>query len=146
MAAIKRFEELESWKLARKLVQRVYQETAAGPLSTDFALRDQMRRSCISIMSNLAEGFERNGNREFIQFCHVAKASSGEFRSQLYIALDAGHISQVVFDELSALVIEISRSISGMIKYLSMSEYKGSKFQEDPLPYISVPAAEDFEL
>ena len=137
MAAIKRFEDMESWKLSRKLVFRFYQLCNKEPFSKDFALLDQMRRSSISIMSNLAEGFERNGNREFIQFCHIAKASAGEFRSQLYIAIDTGYLSQEQFNELFSMVIEISKLISGMIKYLSESDYKGSKFNEENIFYTN---------
>ena len=135
MATIKTFEELESWKISRKLVVRFYQESNSGPISKDFALLDQMRRSAISIMSNLAEGFERNGNREFIHYCHIAKASAGEFRSQLFIALDVGYISNQLFNELLQLVLEISKLISGMIRYLGTSEYRGSKFADDETTY-----------
>jgi four helix bundle protein len=139
MASIKRFEELESWKLSRKLVARFYKESGSGSISKDFALVDQMRRSSISIMSNLAEGFERNGNREFIHFCHIAKASAGEFRAQLYIAFDVGYFSEELFNELLFMVMQISKSIAGMIKYLESSELKGSKFSEPDDQYLSEP-------
>ncbi len=84
---VKNFEDLEIWKDARLLTRGIYQLTRDSTFSKDFALRDQMRRAAVSIMSNIAEGFERGGNQEFIQFLYVAKASCGEVRSQLYVAL-----------------------------------------------------------
>ncbi|MEY4594676.1 MAG: hypothetical protein RIQ47_1086 [Bacteroidota bacterium] len=135
MATIKRFEELESWKLARKLVVTFYKESTKGSLSSDYKLRDQMRGACISIMSNLAEGFERNGNREFIQFCYIAKASAGEFRSQLYIATDLGYFNKQTSDELMQLVLEVTRLISGLIRYLCNSNLSGAKYSEHEEDY-----------
>ena len=130
MATIKRFEDLPCWQLARKLSSRFYLLSSEGIFSRDFGLRDQMRRSVVSISSNIAEGFERNGNREFIHYCFVAKASSGEFRSQLYVAFDAGYINETDFIELKQKSEEISKSLSGLINYLQQSEFKGSKFRE----------------
>jgi len=87
---IKKFEDLESWKKARTLTNEVYKATTAGNFVRDFALKDQIRRASISILSNIAEGFERGGDKEFLQFLAVAKGSCGEVRAQLYIALDQG--------------------------------------------------------
>ena len=85
---VKNFEELEIWKEARKLTRAIYQLTKREKFSRDFSLRDQIQRAVVSIMSNIAEGFERDGNQEFVQFLYVAKASCGEVRSQLYVAFD----------------------------------------------------------
>jgi four helix bundle protein len=83
MSTIERFEDIEAWKLARKLTSLIYEVSAARDFSRDFALRDQIRRASISIVSNIAEGFERDGDREFLQFLSVAKGSCGEVRAQL---------------------------------------------------------------
>ena len=85
---VKNFEDLEIWKDARALTRAIYQLTSDSKFSKDLGLRDQIRRASVSIMSNIAEGFERGGNQEFIQFLYVAKASCGEVRSQLYVAMD----------------------------------------------------------
>ncbi len=119
---IKKFEDLESWKKARKLTNGVYEATAAGSFTRDFGLKDQIRRASISILSNIAEGFERGGDREFLQFLAIAKGSCGEVRAQLYIALDQGHLSQELFERLFNNADEIGRMISGLMKYLSRSE------------------------
>ncbi len=98
MATIERFEDIEAWQNARKLVITIYQASIDGAFSKDFAFRDQIRRAAVSIMSNIAEGFGRSGNREFIQFLSVAKGSVSEVQSQLYIALDVGYIDRKQFD------------------------------------------------
>ena len=90
---VRTFEDLEIWKDARALTWEIYQLTRDSKFSNDFALRDQIRRAAVSIMSNIAEGFERGGNQEFIQFLYVAKASCGEVRSQLYVTLDQSYIA-----------------------------------------------------
>ncbi len=121
MAAIERFEDIQAWKLARDATRLVYKATTDPVFSRDFALVNQMRRACISIMSNIAEGFEREGNREFIQFLAVAKGSCGEVRSQLYIALDQEYVDQDCFDEIEKLLLECSKTLSGFMKYLQGS-------------------------
>jgi four helix bundle protein len=126
---IKKFEDLESWKKARKLTNTIYEATAAGRFTRDFGLKDQIRRASISILSNIAEGFERGGDKEFLQFLAVAKGSCGEVRAQLYIAVDQRYLRQDLFDELSKNAAEIGRLISGMMKYLSKSELRGSKYR-----------------
>mgnify|MGYP001606158870 CR=1 FL=1 len=115
----KRFEELEIWQLARTLVSDTYKMTLSGKFLKDFALRDQMRRCAVSVMSNIAEGFERHTNKEFINFLFIAKGSCGEFRSQLYVALDCGYITDEDFEKYSQSCQTISKSISGFIKYLT---------------------------
>ncbi|HZE64372.1 MAG TPA: four helix bundle protein [Pyrinomonadaceae bacterium] len=126
---IMKFEDLESWKKARKLTNGVYETTAAGSFTRDFGLKDQIRRASISILSNIAEGFERGGDKEFLQFLAIAKGSCGEVRAQLYIALDQGYLSQELFERLFNNADEIGRMISGLMKYLSKSELKGSKYR-----------------
>jgi len=126
---IKKFEELESWKKARKLTNTVYEATASGSFTRDFALKDQIRRASISILSNIAEGFERGGDKEFLQFLAIAKGSCGEVRAQLYIAGDQGYLPQALFTRLIDNANEIGRLISGMMKYLNKSELKGSKYR-----------------
>jgi four helix bundle protein len=126
---IKKFEELESWKKARQLTNTVYEATGTGMFRQDFALKDQIRRASISILSNIAEGFERGGDREFLQFLAVAKGSCGEVRAQLYIAADQGYLAQDLFARLSSNAEEIGRLLSGLMKYLSESELKGSKYR-----------------
>ncbi len=126
---IKKFEDLESWKKSRRLINRIYEATGTGRFTRDFGLKDQIRRASISILSNIAEGFERGGDKEFFQFLAMAKGSCGEVRAQLYIAVDQGYISQDLFESLSNDADEIGRLISGLMKYLSKSELKGSKYR-----------------
>ena len=126
---IKKFEELESWKKARELTNTIYQATGTGRFTRDFGLKDQIRRASISILSNIAEGFERGGDKEFFQFLATAKGSCGEVRAQLYIAADQGYLSADSFEKLSTNANEIGRLISGLMKYLSASALKGSKYR-----------------
>jgi four helix bundle protein len=128
MATISRFEEIESWKLARMLTKRIYECTGQDRFSRDFGLKDQIRRASVSTMSNIAEGFERGGNQEFVQFLATAKGSCGEVRSQLYIALDQGYITAKQFDELNDHAARTSKLIAGFMEYLKKSELRGSKF------------------
>jgi four helix bundle protein len=102
---------------------------AAGLLHATFGLRDQIRRAAVSIVSNIAEGFERGGDNEFAHFLSMSKGSCGEVRAQLYIALDQGYISQSDFELLSQAAIEISQLLSGLMKYLRKSELRGSKYR-----------------
>lgn len=117
---IERFEDLEVWQLARKLVKSIYKLTAQSKFSKDFSLTNQIQRSVISIMSNIAEGFERKSKKEFIQFLYTAKGSCGELRNQLYIALDLAYINKQDFQENYQLAEKISKSIAGFIKYLKL--------------------------
>ena len=115
---IERFEDIEAWKRARELVRGIYQLTSEGNFARDYSLKDQIRRASVSVMSNIAEGFSRKSNKEFIQFLHVAKGSASEVQSQLYIALDLKYMSEATFKELYELSDEIIRLVSGFIKYL----------------------------
>ena len=128
MAKIEMFEDLEVWQLEREICNDVYQLIETTALGKNYALRDQMDRCSGSIMDNIAEGFERNGNKEFIQFLSIAKASCGELRSQLYRALDRKHIEREIFEEHRQKVILESRKISSFMNYLSKSGFKGSKY------------------
>lgn len=128
MATIQRFEDIEAWKKARELTKRVYSITRQGPLSRDYGLCNQIRRACVSVMSNIAEGFERDGNGEFKQFLAIAKGSAGEVRSQLYVLLDGGYVTQMEFEELFAISSDTVRLLSGFIKYLQSTELQGRKY------------------
>lgn len=129
MGTIERFEDLEAWKLARELTGLVYGCSGTGNFGRDFALRDQIRRASISIVSNIAGGFERDGDKEFIQFLSMAKGSCGEVRAQLYLALDQQYISEALFKELTTKAIKLSRVISGLIRYLRQSQLSGKKYK-----------------
>lgn len=114
----KSFEDIECWQKARVLNKSVYSVTQHGTFSKDFDLIRQIRRASVSISSNIAEGFERNTDKEFVYFLYVAKASAGEVRSQLYLANDLNYINDNDFLQLKKAVVEISKMISGLIKYL----------------------------
>jgi four helix bundle protein len=113
------FEEINSWQKARQFNKRIYLITENTNFKKDFDFIRQIRRASISITSNIAEGFERNTDKEFIYFLYVAKASAGEIRSQLYLAFDLDYITKQEFEELLESVTEISKLLSGFIKYLS---------------------------
>jgi len=114
MGRVERFEDLIAWQKARELTKQIYLLTRKGEFSRDFGLRDQIQRAAVSIMSNLAEGFERGSRAEFHQFIVIAKASCAEVRSQLFVALDVGHISKKEFDQVHALATEVSRILGGL--------------------------------
>jgi four helix bundle protein len=135
MAAIIRFEDLEAWQLSRELARRIYQVSSRGELSRDPALRNQIRRAAVSVLSNIAEGFERDGNKEFHQFLSIAKGSLGEVRAQLYVALDAGLLAPEEFRELNQLATQIGKVIHGLMRYLNRSDLKGAKFKEAAVLY-----------
>ena len=121
MGKFNSFEEINSWQKARLLNKRIYLITENTNFKKDFDFIRQIRRASISITSNIAEGFERNTDKEFIYFLYVAKASAGEVRSQLYLAFDLDYISIEEFEKLLESVTEISKLLSGFIKYLESS-------------------------
>ena len=127
---IEKFEDLEIWKEARELSKWVFEITSVGNVHNDFRFRDQIRAAAGSIMDNIAEGFERDGNREFIQFLSIAKGSCAETRSQSYRAFDNKYINQGTLDQLVLKTTQLSKQISSLMSYLKNSEYKGSKFHE----------------
>lgn len=111
---INRFEDLIAWQKARQLVAAVYGVTTKGAFAKDYGLRDQIQRSAVSIMSNIAEGFDRGSRPEFHKFLVIAKGSCAEVRSQLYVALDCGYITQQDFDTIVALAQEVAKIIGGL--------------------------------
>ena len=111
---VERFEELIAWQKARVLTSEIYKVSADGDFSRDFGLKGQIQRAAVSIMSNLAEGFERGRPSEFHQFLSVAKASCAELRSQLYVAFDVGYLDEIQFKRLMALAQEVARIIGGL--------------------------------
>ncbi|GAX59406.1 S23 ribosomal protein [Candidatus Scalindua japonica] len=125
----KYFEDLEAWKLSRKLTNQIYKISNDGRFARDYGLRDQIRRAAVSIMSNIAEGYERNGNQEFIQFLSIAKASCGEVRSQLYVAMDQSYIIKTKSEQLIDECRKLSIMINNFIEYLKGSKYKGTKYK-----------------
>jgi len=129
MATIYRFEDLDAWKIARELTQDVYRITQADEFSRDFGLKNQIRKASVSVMSNIAEGFERDGNREFCNFLSIGKGSAGEVRSQLYVALDQDYITRSEFDHIYLKAQESGRVIAGLSNYLKHSNYSGNKFR-----------------
>jgi four helix bundle protein len=124
------FENLEVWIDARQFTKKVYILSSIGPLKRDYYLRDQLRKSCISVVSNIAEGYERGGDREFHQFLSHAKASAGEMRAQLFLCFDLGYITRDDFINLRAESLSISRQLSGLMKYIKGSRLTGSKYKE----------------
>lgn len=128
MANIEKFEDIEAWQKARELTQEIYRITNQGSFAKDFGLRDQIRRAAVSVMSNIAEGFGRGGNKEFIQFLSTAKGSASEVQAQLYVALDAEYITKERFQQLYDLAQSSGKLIGGFIRYLQKSDHKGVKF------------------
>ena len=122
MARIECFEDIEAWQDARILVKNIYEATAEGRFARDFGLRDQIRRAAISTMVNIAEGFERGSNKDFVRFLYMAKGSAGEVRSQLYAAIDLSYLEEQRANELIRLAQAISRRIASFIKYLKALE------------------------
>ncbi len=114
--AIESFTDLVAWQKSRILTREIYSATGRKEFYADFSLRDQMRRASVSVMSNIAEGFDRASKREFHRFLLIAKGSCAEVRSQLYVAYDVKYIDQEMFDKLSELTREISRNIGGLRK------------------------------
>jgi four helix bundle protein len=127
---VKNFEELEIWKEARRLTCAIYDLSQTARFSKDFGLRDQMQRAAVSIMSNIAEGFERGGNQEFIQFLYIAKGTCGELRSKLYVALDQGYVDRKAADSLLAVLERLSVMIKHLIDHLKRSGMRGPKYND----------------
>ena len=135
--AVKYFEDLEVWKEARRLTHQIYQATEDSRFSKDFGLRDQIRRASVSVMSNIAEGFERGGNQEFIQFLYIAKGSCGEARSQLCVALDQKYVSQEQFDQMFNSFKRLSGMIGNLLDYMKRSGMRGEKYRKPPYKLLS---------
>lgn len=129
MATIKRFEDLEIWQEARRLAIIIHKISVETDLKTDFKFKEQLKSSSGSVMDNVAEGFERDGNLEFRQFLSIAKGSVGEVRSQVYRAFDYGYIDEQLFLQLKFDYEKLSGKIKNFISYLNKKEFKGNKFQ-----------------
>ena len=117
---IRKFEDLIAWQHARKLSSLIYRITSQGNFSKDFGLKDQIRRAAVSIMSNIAEGYEREGPNEFHRFLTIAKASCAEVRSQLYVAFDVGYLEKQMFDDLMQKADEVARILGGLRKSVDL--------------------------
>lgn len=135
MATIRSFEEIEVWKRARVFAQKIYSYTSQGTFAKDYSLKDQINAASGSIMDNIAEGYGRGGNKEFITFLAYARGSADECRSQLYRGFDRRHITEEIFTELIMEASEISKMVSGFINYLQNSDFRGSKFHIPIEPY-----------
>jgi four helix bundle protein len=125
---VEKFENLEIWQEARGLCKYIFSLTTKEPFSKDYKLRDQIHGSSGSVMDNIAEGFERDGRREFIQFLSIAKGSCGETRSQSFRAFDFGYIQQEELNNLIDRTERLGKRIGSFINYLKKSTIKGSKF------------------
>ena len=126
---VERFEDLVIWQQARKLSKEVYEITKMGDFRYDSRFVQQIRAAVGSVMDNIAEGFERDGNKEFVQFLYIAKGSCGEVRSQLYRAFDAQFINEETFTRMLNESLSLNKGILNFIKSLKSSAVKGTKFQ-----------------
>lgn len=122
MAKIERFEDIQAWQEARELAKAVYRVSSNGLWAKDFALRDQIHRAVISVMSNIAEGFDRKGDAEFGRFLSIAKGSVSEVKAQLYVALDQHYIDEATFKTLYESCDKVVRFLGGFIRYLSANK------------------------
>ena len=118
MAAIEKFEDIKAWQEARELLKSIYEITSKGNFSKDWELKNQIRRSAVSVMSNIAEGFDRSSDKEFIQFLRIATGSCSELKSQLYVALDQKYIINELFSKIYQKATEVTKLINGFIRYL----------------------------
>ena len=134
MAGVTRFEEIESWKTARQLTNLIYALGNQAGFNRDFGLRDQIRRAGVSVMSNIAEGFESRTDIQFINYLGMAKASAGEARAQLYVALDQNYITDEQFKEAYALAETCARQIAKFIVYLESNPRK-RRISDDEADY-----------
>lgn len=124
---VNRFEDLEVWKNARELCRKVRALCDSTSLGKDYSIRDQILRSTGSCMDNIAEGFERDGNKEFINFLYISKGSVGETRSQIHRSFDAGHFDKSIYDDLITTCLNLSAQISHFVTYLQKSDIQGLK-------------------
>ena len=118
MAAIEKFEDIKAWQEARELLKSIYEITSKGNFSKDWELKNQIRRSAVSVMSNIAEGFDRSSDKEFIQFLRIATGSCSELKSQLYVALDQKYIINELFSKIYQKATDVTKLINGFIRYL----------------------------
>lgn len=133
MATAKRFEDLVVWQRSRELVREVYAVSAGW---TDRSLQDQIRRTAVSVLSNIAEGFERGTNPELLSFLYIARGSCGEVRAQLYVALDNRYVERSTFNRLTDHAEAVSSMLYKFIESIKSSRFKGSKFKKRPDPDV----------
>ena len=129
MNKIERFEDILAWQKARVLTKDIYACAKTGLFARDYGVRDQVQRASVSAMANIAEGFERGGDREFLQFLSNSKGSCGEVKSHLYVALDQNYLTQLNFDQLYGKADEVSRLVGGFMNHLRQSELGGHKYK-----------------
>lgn len=132
MATVEKFEELIAWQKARQYAHEIFELTCLEKFNSDFSLVGQIRKSSGSVMDNIAEGFDRGGNKEFIQFLYIAKGSLSETKSQLYRAFDRKYINNIILNEKLIKAEELAKIIGGLISYLQNSKFKGRKFNIKP--------------
>jgi four helix bundle protein len=135
MPTIRQFEKLSVWQTARTLVNLVYEYTRSGEFSKDFALRDQIRRAAISVMSNIAEGFDAGYDGEFMRFLGYSFRSAAEVQSQLYAARDQGYLSAVEFQSVYDKAVEVRKQIRALVSYLAKSRRVGRQIREEATEY-----------
>jgi four helix bundle protein len=144
MPTVQRFEDLRVWQEARGIVGDVYRLAAHLPSNELYGLSSQMQRAAVSVMSNIAEGFERETNKEFIRFLYIAKGSVGEVRSQLYVALDLGYVPEATCRELAARCETLSRRLHRFIEQLKTHPSRGDRLRE-PGPIWHTDEPETYE-
>ncbi len=130
MGAFKSFDEILAWQRARELTKLIYIVSSSDKFDKDFSLKDQIRRSSVSVMANIAEGYDRRGDKEFVRFLNIAKGSLAEVKSHLYVAFDIGYVNKEKLESLFSLIDEIAKLISGLIKYLKTNS--GTKNKKPP--------------
>lgn len=135
MPTITRFEDIEAWKTARELTVTIYKLTDQGAFARDFGLKDQIRRAAVSVMSNIAEGFESQTRAQFVRYLGFAKASAGEVRSQLYIALDVNYLTKEQFEQIFDVADKVVRQIARFMTYLE-NHPESRRISEDRPEYI----------
>ncbi len=128
MASIQQFEDLVLWQKSKDFTIKIYKLTEQEKFAKDYGLKDQIRRASVSIPSNIAEGFDRKGNKEFIQFLHISLGSLAEVKTQLIIAFELDYMNNENLEMLNQEIIEIQKLLKGLITYLKKSQLKGSKF------------------
>lgn len=129
MATITKFEDLEIWQLARQQAKEIYKYYSYGTFNKDFELLNQINAASGSVMDNIAEGFDRSGNKEFINFLIIAKGSNAETRSQLYRVYDRNHFTHEIFNEMISKNEILGKKIMTFIQYLRKSEFKGQRYK-----------------
>ncbi len=129
MNKIEKFEDIIAWQKARVLTGEIYKCTRTGQFAKDYGLKDQIQRASVSTMANVAEGFERGGDKEFLQFLSTSKGSCGEVKSHLYVAFDQEYLTPASFDQLYGQASEVGRLLSGFMAYLRESDLRGRKYR-----------------